>query len=139
MTSSAVGQPPDVRPIGPVWREVRLEVGATQAQVGEILGLAHGQVAVSYREKDPSAPKAVEPSPAELALFEDRFGLQRGTVLRRAGYVVDAESPLEQIDSWSFLNPSERQLIREAVEKRWIEAGRPGARKQRRASDRPRD
>ena len=118
---------PELQPLGPTWREVRKEIGATQAQVGAVLGLAHGQTAMSNREQDPSSPNAVPPQPRELVEFEDKFGLQRGTVLRRAGYVVDAENPLEQIDSWSFLSPTLRDAIKRMVEPEWERAGRPGA------------
>lgn len=119
---------PTIRPIGPVWREIRQEVGATQAEVGDVLGLGKGgQTAISYREKAPEpGSKAIEPSPDELARFEDHYGLQRGTVLRRAGYVVDADSPLDLIDSWTFLNPTERDILKKIVSPAWERAGRPG-------------
>lgn len=123
---------PALRPIGPTMREVRLELGATQEEVAAVLGFGKGgQSQVSYREKDPAAPtgvtKPIEPAPVELVAFEDHYGLQRGTILRRAGYVVDADTPVDLIESWTFLNPTERQIIRGIVEQAWEKAGRPGS------------
>jgi hypothetical protein len=37
-------------------------------------------------------------------------------VLRRASYVTDALDPLEIIDSWTFLHPRERRVIKRTVE-----------------------
>lgn len=117
---------PELQPVGPVWRAVRKELGLNQTEVGEVLGFTHGQAAISNREQHPSNPNAVEPLPMEIVRFEDRFGLQRGTVLRRAGYVVDGSTPLEQIDSWSFLSESLREAIKRMVQPEWEKAGRPG-------------
>lgn len=117
---------PELKPLGPVWKTVRKELGLTQTEVGEVLGLAHGQAAISNREQDPSSPNAVPPAPVEIARFEDRFGLQRGTVLRRAGYVIDPQTPLEQIDSWSFLSEALREAIKRMVQPEWEKAGHPG-------------
>jgi len=120
---------PDLKPIGPVWREVRQELGARQVDIGSLYGWGpSAQSSMSNRERDPEEyARAVEPTPRELVVFEDAYNLQRGTVLRRAGYVVDAESPLDQIEGWTFLHPEARALIRQMVEAKWIEAGRPGA------------
>ena len=123
----AASELPELKPLGPVWKEVRKELGLTQTQVGEVLSLNHGQVAISNREQDPSNPNAVPPAPMEIARFEDRFGLQRGTVLRRAGYVVDSQTPMEQIDSWSFLSAPLREAIKRMVQPDWDKAGRPGS------------
>lgn len=108
---------PVIRPLGPTWQEVRTEIGARQQDVAKAVGLKGGQSAISNREADPDTnPRAIEPRPIELVRFEDAYHLQRGTVLRRAGYVVDALDPLELIDSWTFLHPRERRIIRRTVE-----------------------
>ena len=112
---------PALRPLGPTWREVRLEVGLRQSDVAELLGWgANGQAMVSYREKAPEQEGAIAPRVEELVRFEDAVGLQRGTVLRRAGYVVDAGDPLEQVEGWTFLAPAAREAVRRVIEPEWI-------------------
>lgn len=119
---------PPLQPIGPTWATVRKEMGLRQIDVGEMLGWGkRAQSAMSNREQPPDSPAATEPSHDELVRFEDHYGLKRGTVLRRAGYVVDATDPLDTIDSWSFLDPTERRIIRGVVEQAWNRAGRPGS------------
>lgn len=107
---------PPLRPIGPTLREVRVEViGASQREVAEVLGFT-SQSKVSLREKHPDeqqGDKPVEPRPAELVAIEDHYGLQRGTILRRAGYVVDVgDDPLEQVESWTFMSRELREAIK---------------------------
>lgn len=108
---------PILRPLGRAWKEVREEVNATQADVAEVLGLSGGQSAVSQRETGKTALF----NPEELVSFEDHYGLQRGTVFRRAGYVVDADTPDEIIGSWDFLSPDVREMLRRVVMPSWEE------------------
>ncbi len=104
---------PAIRPIGPTWQEVRTEIGARQQDVAKAVGLKGGQSAISNREADPDTnPRAIEPRPIELVRFEDAYHLQRGTVLRRAGYVVDALDPLDLIDGHGALVAHLRRLAK---------------------------
>lgn len=125
------GRPP-LQPLGPTWRAVRKELRTSsgeqvrQEDVGQALGFGpNGQAYVSVREKHPAENRAVEPTVAELVAFEDAFGLERGTVLRRAGYVMDPLTPIEQIDSWTFLSAELRDAIKRMVDHAWQSAGRP--------------
>lgn len=107
---------PPLRPLGPVLREVRVEVlGVSQKELADVLGFT-SQAKISLREKHPndrSGDKAVEPRPAELVAIEDHYGLQRGTILRRAGYVTDVGSdPAEVIESWSWMSRELRESIK---------------------------
>ncbi len=116
---------PELRPVGPTWREVRQELGVRQLDVAQALGFGSGgQAMMSYREKMPGEPLAVEPSYAELCAFEDAYGLQRGTVLRRAGYVVDVDldDPISLIKSWSWLPAALRGAGVRIVEPEWKRA-----------------
>lgn len=129
--STANPRPP-LQPLGPTWRAVRKELRTTageavrQEDVAQALGFGpNGQAYVSVREKHPAENRAVEPTVAELVAFEDAFGLERGTVLRRAGYVTDPYGPLDQIDSWTFLDPKVREAIKRMVDPEWQSAGRP--------------
>lgn len=132
MTSNPL---PELRPVGPVWREVRLELGLRQSDVAAMLGFqpSTGQAMVSYREKAPDEPMAVAPRIEELVAFEDAAGLQRGYVLRRAGYVVDAadDDPLELVRGWSWLPAGLRDAVVRIVEPEWK---RRGARPRRRST-----
>jgi len=94
---------PKLIPPGVAMRQIREQLGLRQEDVAKQLGFgASGQTSMSYRERDPAGDRrAVEPSHDELVKFEDLNGLQRGTVLRAAGYVVDAAGPLEQVESCS--------------------------------------
>lgn len=103
------GRLPELRPIGATVRELREQLGMTQEQVAEALEV--DQAAWSKRERGVTRFNA-----EELVRFEDTFGMLRGTVYRRAGYVEDPEGPLEQIDAWSFLDPRWRDAIRRMVE-----------------------
>lgn len=124
---------PPLQPIGPTLKKVREELGGKvrQIDVGIVLGWGtSAQSKMSNREALPGTPGASDPRPEELVAFEDHYGLQRGTVLRRAGYVTDPEGgPLEIIDSWTFLTKSERELLRFAVEKALERAGEKPSRR----------
>jgi len=115
-----------------VWREVRKELGVKQADVAAILDLGGGQSAVSQRETGKTADFSVR----ELVAFEDEYGLVRGTILRRAGYVVDPQTPGEIVDSWSFLSSEVRTFLRPMILKAWEDAG--GERMPAPRPDRPR-
>ena len=120
---------PSLQPIGLTWKAIRQELGVRQIDVGTLLGFGKSaQSNMSNREQPPEHPASTEPSHDELVRFEDHYGLQRGTVLRRAGYVVDSMDPLETVDSWSFLDPTEKRIIRGVVQEALDRAGRPGAR-----------
>lgn len=103
------GARPELRPIGATVRELREDLNLTQEAVAEALEV--DQAAWSKRERGVTRFNA-----EELVRFEDAFGMMRGTVLRRAGYVVDPEGPLEQIASWTFLEERWRDAIRRMVE-----------------------
>ncbi|MCC6227220.1 MAG: hypothetical protein IT195_12555 [Microthrixaceae bacterium] len=101
-------------------REVRVQVlGVSQREIAEVLGFT-SQSKVSLREKHPDeqhGDKPVEPRPVELVAIEDHYGLQRGTILRRAGYVVDVgDDPLEQVEAWSWMSRELRDAIKLQVQ-----------------------
>lgn len=103
------GSLPPLRPIGAVVRELREELGLTQEAVAEALEV--DQAAWSKRERG-----VTRFNPEELVRLEDTFGMLRGTIYRRAGYVEDPAGPLEQIAAWTFLDPRWRDAIRRMVE-----------------------
>lgn len=115
MPDMAKSDRPPLHPLGPTLQLVRKELDVTQQEAAEAIGLKGGQSSMSPREMHPEHPRAIEPRPDEIVRFEDRYGLQRGTVLRRAGYVVDALDPLDSIDGWTFLNATERGIVRHIV------------------------
>lgn len=130
MSAMARSDRPPLRPLGPTLRAVREQLNLTQQEAADAIGLRGGQASMSPREMDPSHTRAIEPRPDELVRFEDKFGLQRGTVLRLAGYVVDALDPVELVDSWTFLNTTEREIVRDiirrAMEREPSAGSRPG-------------
>lgn len=98
----------------------------SQETLADGMGLG-SQTQVSLRERDPNTdPKAVEPTPDELLRAELALGLPAGAILRRAGYISEPATPLEQIDAWSFLSVQARDIIKRIVQPEWEKAGRPG-------------
>lgn len=114
--SMAARRRPALRQIGDVVRDLRERLGISQDTAAAIMQV--DQAALSKRERGVTRFHF-----EELVRFEDAYGLQRGEVLRRAGYVVDAHTPPEQIDTWSsFLTAKDRGLLHFVVDPAWEEA-----------------
>lgn len=65
--------------------------------------------------------------PTEIARIEDGLGLQRGEVYRRAGFVVDALTPPEQVTSWGrFMDAKTLEILHRIVDPEWEKARREG-------------
>lgn len=98
-----------LRPIGVALRELREELGVSQRRAAVLIGLSTS--AMSERETG-----VARVQPEELVRLEDALGVVRGEVLRRAGYVVDPASPLEQVDSCLWLDEPMRRAVRRLIE-----------------------
>lgn len=100
---------PPLRPLGDVLRELRRERGLSQEAAAELVSVS--QSVLSNREVGTSRVQI-----EDVLRFEDALGLCRGEVYRRAGYVVDPTGPMEQIDSWTFLDADWRAGLKRMVE-----------------------
>lgn len=109
------GDRPELRRIGDVVRELREQLGVSQTDVAEMLHV--DQTTWSKRERRSRF------SVDDLVQFEDAYGLIRGEVLRRAGYVMDPVGPLDQVDSWLFADDTARGAIKRMIAP-WIDQPR---------------
>ncbi len=110
---------PTDQALGAALRSVREELGLTLVAAGKPIKV--GKTGMSSRELGDTRLW-----PVELAKIEDAFGVPRGTVYRRAGFVVDPAGPVEQIDSWTFLTPQPREMLHRMVDPEWETARRSG-------------
>lgn len=80
------------------------------------------QSSVTGIEKAPTEEGHTKLTIDQIVAIEDHFDVMRGTVLRSAGYVVDAVTPPQQIDSWWwFLNEQTRLILHQIVDDAWKE------------------
>jgi transcriptional regulator with XRE-family HTH domain len=90
---------PDLPPLmhlGDALRWFRTRYGLNQAQAGIRMGFAPStaQRLISMRERPADAHDYVEVSISELVNLEDASDVERGTILKHAGYVSTGEMEL---------------------------------------------
>lgn len=96
-------------------REIMAEKGLRQVDLTERLPDKSASIIQRWVTGGKDGLGGHGPSLTELPRLEKAMGVDRGEILRRAGYVRDSRTVIEQLRTWESLDINDRELAVEFV------------------------